>query len=69
MDIIEKELNSRKEEIQNEVELLFKANMKITNWDVAEADNTKAAKILLEIMQQKLDIIRGDILAGKYDNY
>ncbi|MCD6653261.1 MAG: hypothetical protein LT067_00625 [Sulfurovum sp.] len=69
MDIIEKELNSRKDEIQNEVELLFKANMKITNWDVAEADNAKAAKILLEIMQEKLDMMRGDILTGKYDNY
>ncbi|DAB41244.1 MAG TPA: hypothetical protein CFH81_02820 [Sulfurovum sp. UBA12169] len=69
MDIIEKELDSRKDEIQKEVELLFKANMKITNWDVAEADNKKAAGLLLEIMQEKLDMMRGDILTGKYDNY
>ena len=39
MQMIIKELKSRKNEIQKEVELLFKANMKITNWDVPEADN------------------------------
>ncbi|MBD3789617.1 MAG: hypothetical protein IE885_04525 [Campylobacterales bacterium] len=69
MDIVEKELHSRKDEIQNEVELLFKANMKITNWDVAEADNRKAAEILIDIIQEKIDVMRGDINAGKYDNY
>lgn len=68
MDIIEKELNNRKIEIQNEVELLFKANMKITHWDVAEADNEKAARILWEIMQEKLDAIHNDIATGKYKN-
>ncbi|RUM66162.1 MAG: hypothetical protein DSZ03_01615 [Sulfurimonas sp.] len=69
MDAIEKELQSRKNEIQKEVELLFKANMRITDWDVPEADDAKAAKILAAIIQEALDNIRADIESGTYDNY
>ena len=69
MRIEEKELNSRKSEIQKELELLFKANMKITDWDVAEADDNKAAEILLNILQEKLDNIREDVKSGNYTNY
>jgi len=63
------EMAMRKAEIEKEVELLFKANMKITDWDVPEANDKEAAKLLLNIMQKKLDTIRADIEAGKYDNY
>jgi hypothetical protein len=69
MDAIEKELLSRKSEIEKEIELLFKANMKITDWDVPEGDDTKAAKILADIFQEKLDKIKADIEAGKYNNF
>ncbi len=68
-DAVIKELVSRKNEIQKEVELLFKANMKITDWDVPEADDKEAAKVLLDMMQEKIDAIRADIAAGKYNNY
>jgi len=67
MDIIEKELQSRKSEIQKQVELLFKANMTITDWDVPEADNNKAAKILISIIKETVANIEKDIQAGKYD--
>jgi len=63
------ELATRKVEIEKELEILFKANMKITDWDVPETDDKEAAKLLLNIMQKKLDMIRADIEAGKYDNY
>ena len=69
MDIVEKELESRKSEIQTELELLFKANMKITDWDVAEADDQKAAEILVNILQEQLDNIKTDVKSGKYINY
>jgi len=69
MDVILKELTSRKSEIQKEVEILFKANMKITDWDVPEADDKKAAEILLAMIEEKLAAIRSDIAAGKYDYY
>ncbi len=69
MDAIEKELQGRKTEIRKGVEVLFKANMKITDWDVPEADDNKAAKILVNIFQEALDEIKADITAGKYDYY
>jgi len=69
MDAIVKELESRRKEIAKELELLFKANMKITDWDVPEADDREAAKILINIMKEELYKIENDIDAGKYDNY
>ena len=69
MDAIQKELISRKTEIQLAVELLFKANMKITDWDVPEADDKEGAKILLDMIQEKVDVIRAEVNAGKYDYY
>ena len=68
-DAVIKELVSRKAEIQKELELLFKVNMKITDWDVPETDDKEAAKVLLDMMQEKLDAIRADVAAGKYNNY
>lgn len=69
MNVIQKELQSRKSEIKKEVELLFKANMKITDWDVPEADDNEAAKILVSIFEEVLAEIKEDVTAGKYDYY
>lgn len=69
MDVIEKELESRKVEIRKGMEILFKANMKITDWDVPEANDNKAANIIVNILQEVLDEIKTDITAGKYDYY
>lgn len=69
MDAIIKELNSRKNEIQNEVDEFFKKNMKITDWDVPEADDREAAKVLFTIIQEKLNSIQSDIESGQYDYY
>jgi len=69
MDAVQKDLENRKEEIQKAMELMFKANMTITDWDVPEGDDREAAKILLSIMQESLDAIKADIEAGNYDFY
>jgi len=69
MEMILKELSSRKEEIQNELELLFQTNMKITDWDVPEADDKQAAKVILDIMQDKIDTIKEEVANGRYDYY
>ncbi|ADV46132.1 hypothetical protein [Nitratifractor salsuginis] len=69
MDPIKKELESRRKEIAAELALLFKTNMKITDWDVPEADDREAAELLLQIMQEELDKLKEDVRAGKYDNY
>jgi len=68
-DTVIKELAVRKAEIENEIELLFKTNMKITDWDVPEADDAKAADIILNIMDKKIQAIRKDVADGKYTNY
>ncbi len=68
-DAVNKELDSRKNEIRGELEALFKLNMKITDWDVPEADDQKAAEMLVEILQEKLDEINDDVKNGKYKNY
>ncbi len=67
MDIIEKELESRKSEIKKQVKLLFKANMTITSWDVSEADTDKAARVLVTIIKEAVADIEKDIEAEKYD--
>ncbi len=69
MEAIIKELESRQSEIELAVELLFKTNMTITDWDVPEADDKQAANIILNIMQAKIDAIKADVEAGKYNNY
>ena len=69
MDTVEKELLSRKEEILKEMELLFKTNMKITDWDIPEADDNEAAKILISIFEDAIEKIKKDVENGKYTNY
>ena len=68
-DAVIKELAVRKAEIEKELELLFDMNMKITDWDVPEGDDTKAADIILNIMEKKIHQLRSDVKAGKYENY
>lgn len=69
MNPIEKEIESRRSEIAKELELLFKANMKITDWDIPEADDRLAAKMILKVMREELDRLEEEVDAGKYDNY
>ena len=67
IDVIEKELQSRKVEIRKAMDLLFKANMKITDWDVPEANDKEAANMIMKLLQETLDEIKADIAAGNYD--
>ena len=69
MDVIQKELESRKDEIRSGMELLFKANMKITDWDIPEVDDKVVANMILNTLQEVLDEIKADVVAGKYDYY
>ncbi len=69
MDAVQKDLEARKHEIIKELELLFKANMKITDWDVPEADDKEAALYLASILEEGIEKIKEDIKSGKYTNY
>jgi len=63
MDAVQKELQSRKSEIKKEMQLLFNANHRITEWDVPEANEKEAVQMLLDIMQEALDEIKAEVLA------
>jgi len=65
----QKDIESRQEVIENELLGLFESNLKITDWNVPEADDRNAAKMLLDIIQTKLDTIKQDVEDGKYDYY
>ncbi len=69
MDAVKKELESRRKEIAKGVELLFKANMKITDWDIPEADDNEVAKLLIDIIKEEVAKIEADIETGKYNHY
>jgi uncharacterized protein YecE (DUF72 family) len=69
MDALEKELESRRENIKKEFKFLFKANMKFTDWDIPEVDDERAAKMLLDIFREAIDEVQADIDNGKYRDY
>ena len=66
LTMTQKEIMERKETIENELEELFQAHMKITDWDVPEADDQKAAEMILGIFESKLAEIRKDVAGGVY---
>jgi hypothetical protein len=63
------EIERLKSEIKVEVQTLFKANMKIFDWDIPENDDRKSAQLIVEAMQEALDEIKADVQSGKYDQY
>ena len=69
MNPVEQDILRRKNEIISEVNAIFKVNMKITNWDVPEADDALAGKMILDIMQEALDALKVKLAAGEFKNY
>jgi hypothetical protein len=65
----EQEIAKMEGEITAELQTVFKANMKIFDWDIPENDDRKSAELIIETMQKALDKIKADIQSGKYDNY
>ena len=69
ISMTEKEILTREKAIENQLELLFKANMKITNWDVPETDDQKAAEMIINILEQKVTKLKEDVKKGLYEYY
>jgi hypothetical protein len=69
MDIVDQELQGRASEIRRGLELLFKTNMKVSDWDIPEPDDQEIAQKLLKIFQDELAQIAQDVKDGKYKNY
>lgn len=69
MSIQEKEMEKMKGEITKEIRLVFKANMKIFDWDIPENDDRKSAELILSAMKEALDELSQEVASGKFDNY
>jgi len=65
----QQEITKRKAEIASELRALFEANMKISDWDIPEADDQTIATLLVEVMQEALDELKADVAQGKYATY
>ena len=65
----EKEIEAIQGEIVKELRAIFKANMKIFNWDIPENDDDASAQLILDTMQKALDKLKEEVKAGKYKNY
>ena len=69
MNPVEQDILRRKDEIISEVNAIFKVNMKITDWDVPEADDALAGKMILDIMQEALDGLKVKFDEGEFKDY
>ena len=69
MDAQHKEYQKMKKEIEKEIELLFKANMKIFDWDIPENDDRESAQLIITAIEEAVEKLKKDVEAGKYDNY
>lgn len=69
MNPVEQDILGRKSEIISEINAIFKVNMKITNWDVPEADDAVAGKMILDIMQEALDSLKKKLEEGEFRDY
>jgi len=65
----EQELKALKGEIVKELRAVFKANMKIFDWDIPENDDDISAKMILDTMQEALNELKQEVAKGKYKNY
>ena len=65
----EQEIKKMRGEITTEIRMVFKANMKIFDWDIPENDDRKSAELILRVMQDALDDLKKEVADGKYDNY
>ncbi len=69
MDAAQKEAKMMETEITKEIRAVFKANMKIFDWDIPENDQREAANLILDTMQKAIDELRAETEAGGFDNY
>ncbi len=65
----EQEIQKMQSEITMELRAVFKANMKIFDWDIPENDDRKSAELIIAVMQKAMDDLKREIKTGKYDQY
>lgn len=65
----EQEIEKMQNSIITELRAVFKANMKIFDWDIPENDDRKSAELIIDTMQKAMDELKEEAKAGKYDQY
>jgi len=65
----EQEIKAMHNEIIKELRGVFKANMKVFDWDIPENDDNASAQLILNTMQEALDELKAEVNDGKYNNY
>jgi len=65
----EKEMEMMKSEITKEIRAIFKANMKIFDWDIPENDDRKSAELIIDVIQESVNELKQEIADGKFDQY
>ncbi len=65
----EQEIEKMKSSIKTELRLIFKANMKIFDWDIPENDDRKSAELIISTMQEVIDELKQEIANGDFNQY
>ncbi|MGW8169427.1 MAG: hypothetical protein ACWGHH_05430 [Sulfurovaceae bacterium] len=61
MDVIDKELESRRSEIHFGLEVLYNLNMRITGWDIPEFDEKETSKKLFAMIEEELAKLKKEV--------
>jgi len=69
MDVQHKEMEMMKGEIEAEIRAVFKANMKVFDWDIPENDDRESAQLIINVMQEAINKLKEEIESGEFDNY
>ena len=65
----EQEIEKMKSSIKTELRLIFKANMKIFDWDIPENDDRRSAELIIAVMQEAMDELKQEIANGDFNQY
>ncbi|MBW1838376.1 MAG: universal stress protein [Deltaproteobacteria bacterium] len=63
---IQQDLRRRKDEIRDDLESFFEKNLKITNWNVPEAEDQEIFESLISIVEDKLNEIKDNVKNREY---
>jgi len=64
-----KEILKLRDDIKADLEDLFKKYVKISDWDIPEANDREIATRVISVMQEELDKLKAEVFEGKFDNF
>ena len=64
-----KEILKLRDDIKADLEDLFKKYVKISDWDIPEANDREIATRVISVMQEELDKLKAEVFEGVYNNY